>query len=261
MDIQARRRRCIQLLVLLAVLSVLVLLLVGPIPEDPDYHAFADDRALLGVSNALDVLSNLAFTVVGVAGIAWLAARGRKRFLYPAEWVAACVFFGAVALVGLGSAWYHLAPSNASLVWDRLPLAVATVGAFCLILAERVSPRWGGRLLGPLVLFALASVLYWIVTEGLDRGDLRPYALAQYYPGAAIVVILLTCPTPYTRGMDYAWVVGWYAFAKVFEFLDHAILDATGIVSGHTIKHLVAAMAAAWLLRMLHLRRTRCTAH
>src|SRR3972149_5897461 len=43
--------------------------------QDPSYHSFADARALLGVPNAFDVLSNLAFAAVGTAAGLFLGRR------------------------------------------------------------------------------------------------------------------------------------------------------------------------------------------
>jgi hypothetical protein len=46
-------------------------------------------------------------------------------------------------------------------------------------------------------------------------------------------------------GVSLYAVVAWYALAKVFESNDHAIFEATGHwVSGHTLKHLTASLAA-----------------
>ena len=44
-------------------------------------------------------------------------------------------------------------------------------------------------------------------------------------------------------------MLGLYAAAKLMELADQAVLDALGVTSGHTLKHLLAAAAALWLLR------------
>ena len=42
-----------------------------------------------------------------------------------------------------------------------------------------------------------------------------------------------------------------YAGSKLFEVGDAVVLAAGGIVSGHTIKHVLAAIAAAFITRWL----------
>ena len=42
--------------------------------------------------------------------------------------------------------------------------------------------------------------------------------------------------------------------AKIFELLDQPILDLSQVASGHTLKHLAAALSTYWMLRMLRLR-------
>ena len=53
-----------------------------------------------------------------------------------------------------------------------------------------------------------------------------------------------------TAAPDGAWwgVLIGYGIAKALEVADHAVLEQLGVLSGHTLKHLVAAAAAAWLL-------------
>ena len=132
-------RKPLWALVATAVLAGAVLLAMPRIPQEPGYHQFAETRAVLGVPNGLDVLSNLAFAVVGLAGIALVVSRGRA-LRDPRERWPWLVFFAGVTFTSLGSAWYHLAPSNASLVWDRLPMAVgfmALLSAAASLLRER----------------------------------------------------------------------------------------------------------------------------
>ena len=47
--------------------------MIRPIRQDQDYHRFADGRALLGMENAADVLSNIPFIVVGAMGLVFMA--------------------------------------------------------------------------------------------------------------------------------------------------------------------------------------------
>jgi hypothetical protein len=243
-------------LVAIGVLTLAVVATLGfvpPIPQDPSYHAFADRRAWLGVPNLLDVASNGLFLVVGALGVGSLW-RGRARFIDARERWPYLVFYAAVFFTGLGSAYYHLAPDNARLLWDRLPLAAGFTALLAAMIAERIDARAGLLWLAPLLMLAIGSVLYWDWSERVGQGDLRPYGLVQFYSGALIALILALYPSAYTRARDPFVVLGLYALAKLCEWLDRPIFAALGGVSGHTLKHLVAGVAVFWLLRMLRLR-------
>jgi len=228
--------------------AVAIAALVPRLAQDPRYHRFADTRRLLGVPNALDVLSNAGFAIVGAWG---LAAVGSATFVDRRERLPWWLLFAGVALTSAGSAWYHLHPTNASLVWDRLPMTLGFMGLFAALVGERVSVRWGVALLGPLVLLGAASVGYWTLTEARGAGDLRPYLLVQLYPLAAVPLLLSLFPARYTRGAGLLVALAWYLAAKVVESLDAEIFHALGFVSGHTLKHLFATAGAASLVRML----------
>lgn len=236
----------------IATLSLIAVALVysfAPIPQDPAYHRFADSREIFGLANAGDVLSNLAFLLVGSAGL-WIVPRGRAAG-QPALMLCYRVFFAGVVLTAFGSMYYHLAPDNARLVWDRLPMAVSFMAFFATVIAELVSARLARALLVPLVIVGVASVLYWIVTELRGAGDLRAYALVQFLPMLLIPVLLMLYPRP--RGyLRYILVlVACYAVSKGLEFADAEIFRMGEIVSGHTLKHLFAALAPACLLPWL----------
>src|SRR5512147_1689839 len=220
--------------------------------QNPAYHRFADDRTLLGIPHALDVLSNAGFLLAGLLGLA--ALRRKEAFLEREERLAWLVLFGGVLLTSAGSAWYHLDPTNPTLVWDRLPMTLGFMGLLAALVGERVSVEAGVWLLTPLVFLGLASVAYWSWTESLGDGDLRPYYLVQFYPLVAILLLLALYPPRYTRSADLLVGLGWYLAAKVAESYDGAIYRALGLVSGHTLKHLLATAGAAWLARMLLLR-------
>ena len=225
-----------------------------PIAQDPAYHAFADRRRIWGVPNALNVLSNLPFTVVGALGVSVVWRRGSG----PAwERAALLALFLGVGLTGFGSAWYHLAPTTMTLFWDRLPMTLAFMALLALTLGERVSERAGPWLL-PLCLAAgVGSVAHWQLGERVGAGDLRLYALVQFFPMLALPLALALYPRRWIRGADLLVAVGWYALSKVFEALDAPIFALGGVVSGHTLKHLAAAPAAAWLLRVARSWRDR----
>ncbi|HZW87685.1 MAG TPA: hypothetical protein VFF12_01285 [Myxococcaceae bacterium] len=225
------------------------------IPQDPGYHLFADARTVLGVPGGLNVISNVAFALVALAGLR-LLVRGGAVVQEPRERWAWIVFFVGVGLTSLGSAWYHLSPSNDTLLWDRLPMAVAFLALLSATISERVDPKVGARLLGPMVLAGIGGVLYWTATERAGAGDLRPYVLVQFFPLIAIPLLLLVGRPRYSHGWLYLVVLGLYALAKVAEVDDAAILRATGSVSGHTLKHLLAAASVGMLSAMLARRRS-----
>ena len=247
------RRGRIALVVGVAVAGIVVAAVLPPIPQDPAYHRFADHRTLLGVPHALNVLSNAPFVVAGVAGLALLRP-GRAAFVDGRERWPYAVFFAGLVLTAFGSAWYHLEPGNARLVWDRLPPAVTIMGLFVASIVERVSVRAGVGLLAPLVALGLGSVPYWHAGETQGRGDLRLYGLVQFYPMLAVPLMMALFPPRYTRAADLGVAVGIYAGAKVFEALDAAILAAGRVVSGHTIKHIFVALAGYQVARMLRAR-------
>jgi len=235
--------------------------LAAPIPQDPGYHRMADGRTLGGVPNALNVLSNAPFVLVGALGLWSVVARrsgdgirfieGRERWPYVA-------FFAGLCLTGVGSAYYHLATGNERLLWDRLPLAVTLMGLFAATLVERIGVRAGVLALGPLVAVGVASVLGWYAGERRGAGDLRLYALVQFYPMLAIPLAAGLFPSRYTRGADVATVIALYGVGKLFELLDARVFSLGGVVSGHTLKHLSAALSGYWVWRMLVRRRPAC---
>src|SRR5262245_2146486 len=231
--------------------------LAPPIPQDPAYHGFADQREFFGIPNALNVLSNAPFVVVGALG-AWAlrpANDGAARFIDGRERWPWAVFFVAFLLTGFGSAYYHLAPGNARLMWDRLPLAAALMGLFAAVIAERIGVGIGLALLPSMVAVALGSVLWWYAGEARGHGDLRLYALVQFYPLVAVPVMLYLFRPRYTLGGAVLVTVAFYGFAKVFEALDAPILRAGSVVSGHTLKHLAAGAAGYVIVWMLRARR------
>jgi Ceramidase len=251
-------RRVAILIGLLAV-GVLGILALDPIPQDPGYHAFADSRSLLGIPHFGNVVSNAGFAVVGILGILALARRrGHDIFAQRSDAWPYMVFFIGVALVSLGSAYYHWAPSNDRLLWDRLPMSIAFMAFFSAIIADRIDAKAGnGWLMAVLIGCGIASLIYWNWTESLGRGDLRFYGLVQFFPLIAIPAVCWLFPEyRYLAGRYIVWMVGWYGLSKVLEHFDGEVFDLLGhTVSGHTLKHLAAAMATLVVLQMLLARR------
>ena len=240
----------------IAIAMIFAVAFLPPLPEPQVFRGLADNRTLLGVANFLNVVSNLPFLLVGVWGLYFLlhAAPSGKAFADQRERWPYFICFFALILTCFGSVYYHLETDSARLFWDRLPMAIAFMALFSAVIVERIGIGPGLRLLMPLVLIGLASVLYWRWSLLYATENLLPYAIVQYGSILAIVVMAAVYPSRYTRGADIIQVVAIYALAKVAEVLDAWIYALGGIVSGHTLKHLIAAIAAYWLLRMLRRR-------
>ncbi|MBC8404786.1 MAG: ceramidase domain-containing protein [Planctomycetes bacterium] len=236
--------------------------LVGPLAQDPDYFEFADPRALWGVPNAGNVLSNLAFVAVGLLGlvrsVAWTpnslgdddlpGADPQLRWAYR-------LFFLGIFLTGFGSAYFHWQPNNWTLLADRLPMAVAFMALASALIGESTKPALGRRLLWPLIALGLASVGYWYTTEAAGDGDLRPYVLVQFLPMLILPAMLWRLGSR-LQPTSYAWgTIAFYVLAKAAEVLDEQIFTATGTISGHALKHLLAALGCGIFLRGMRCRK------
>jgi hypothetical protein len=235
----------IALLSALGLLGTLsVLLWVPRIPQDPAYHHFADLRAFWGIPNAMNVLSNIFLVLVGILGMnsCWRKSRTHFRKLKG-------VFFTAVTLTGFGSMTYHWLPSNDTLVWDRAPMAVMFMTLCLIIMADRISYSLASKLLWPMAAMGVLSVVYWWMSELRGEGDLRLYGIVAFLPLALIPVTIALLPNGTIKNGSIWLAICWYALAKLFELLDKPIYDWTGIVSGHTLKHVCAAVAIYCLFR------------
>lgn len=238
------RAKALGLWLLGAVLAGLAGLLPR-IPQPLQYHYFADQRACFGMQNCLDTASNVLFMLAGVAGLGFLRSKpGRLAFIEPYEALPYALFFLATILAGFGSGYYHIAPDNGRLVWDRAAVALALMSWFAAILCERVSLAAG-----------LGSVAYWGWSEAHGMGDLRPYGLMQLYPMLLIPLLLWLYPPRYSGDRDILIVIGLYLLALLCDLTDRPIAALTGLFSGHTAKHVIAALAMYWVV--LRLRRRR----
>jgi len=224
-----------------------------PTPQPASYHQFADQRSWLGIPNFANVISNLPFAFVGLWGLRFLSKDPGCRFIDARERWPYLVAFVGLLLTAFGSAYYHLASSNSRLVWDRLPMTVVFGSLIAVVIAERISVEAGLKLLPFLIASAAGSVLQWYHDELHGHGDLRLYAAVQIYAALILLIALLLKPR-YSRSFDFAMVFGFYVLAKIFETADRFIFAHTHLVSGHTLKHLAAAAAGYWILRMLEKR-------
>lgn len=229
------------------VAALIALWVHAPILQPPGYHDFADRRSIWGLHNFWNVVSNVPFLLVALWGIR--ALRSEAAFLQTWERAAYWVLLSGVALVAIGSGYYHLRPDDGTLFWDRLPMAVVFMSLLATTIGERISLHAGRLLLIPLLALGVASVVYWRLS-----GDLRLYGLVQYYPLLALPLMILLFPPRYTGGAALLAMAGFYALAKVFELLDRriAVAVATG---GHPWKHAVAALAMLCYVNMVAHRR------
>jgi hypothetical protein len=233
-------------LALTLLLPLLVALAIDPIAQPHGYHDFADQRALFGIPHFVNVASNIAFLAVGALGLALCASR--SDIGARACWA---TFFFGMASIGIGSGYYHLSPDNDTLVWDRLPMTLAFMGLLAALLAEQVNEALGRLLLVPAVAVGMASVAWWHYT-----GDLRFYGWVQFAPLLAIPVALALFPARYTHRVYLLYGVGIYGLAKLAELLDHQLFSLTrDTLSGHSLKHLLAAMATLFVYLMLRRRQ------
>ena len=241
-------------IVALTMLCIAAALLLPAVPQSLEYHHFADRRDLLGIANFLDVVSNLGFLIVGIAGLV-IVFGGRARFEFRSErWPSAVFFLGAL-LTALGSGYYHLAPDNESLFWDRLPMTIAFMGLVSSQIVDRIHLRVGLALLVPMLLVGAASVIYWRATERAGVGNVLPYGILQGYTVLIVLLLAMLSPSRYTRSNDLYWVFGWYVLSKLLETFDAEILHLGGVVSGHTLKHVAAALAG-WTVCYMLMHRT-----
>jgi hypothetical protein len=232
------------------------LLLTPPWPQPIAYHKFADQRPLLGLPHMLNVASNLPFLIVGIWGMIWMARHpGSSAFLQPAERWAYWLYFLGLALTGIGSSYYHADPTNETLVVDRMALAMTFMALFTAILAERLCWKLSAWLVGPLVALGVGSVLYWHWTETQGAGDLRFYFVVQFFPLVALPILFLLFKPRYTGTGDMLASLACYGVAKLVEYWDANVYAQGGLVSGHTLKHLVAGLSAYFVLFMLQRRR------
>jgi hypothetical protein len=238
-------------IVAVAIAAVAGAFALDPVPQDPAYHAFADARKMAGVANAWNVLTNLPFLAVGVWGFAVLRQIPDEL---RTHYIVLCA---GVMLVAFGSAYYHLEPSTWTLVWDRLPMTVAFMALFSAVIADRISWLAGRGLLWPSVALGITSIAWWVHTEQAGAGDLRAYGVVQFLPMMLIPMMLLLRQGQWLRA-PWLWAgLAAYLGAKLAEHFDSAIFTAVGGASGHSLKHLLAALASAFVIRAFHAARRK----
>ncbi len=231
------------ILTILAVLSLVGMFIASPIEQDEVYHNFSDNRTLLNIPNFWNVISNVPFFIVGFLGLYKLNSIALIKTQY-------LLFFLGVLLVAFGSGYYHLNPDDHTLVWDRIPMTIAFMALFSIVISEFISAGKGRTLLFPLLITGLLAVLYWVVFS-----DLSFYAFVQFYPMLAIPVILIFFKSDYNLTIGYWLLLFAYIISKLLEHFDYEVHHFLKVLSGHSLKHIVAATGVFVLFHTYTIRK------
>ncbi len=232
----ATRRETI--LLIAAVLALLAAVFGPSVAQHDHYHTFADQRDLLGLPFAMDVLSNLPFAIAGLLGLVMLVRSPKQP-----QRNYAVLFFAGLIVTAIFSTLYHLNPNNDTLALDRLGMVAGFAGMLGLATAQRISARAGVATTAAVLLLGPVAVAVWAASA-----NLLPWALLQ---GGAMVMLLvlslckplLTVPSAFV--VNLLPVIAFYTVAKLLELGDHQVFELTNhLISGHSLKHTVAALAA-----------------
>ena len=225
----------------IALIFIIALALYGRIPQSQGYYEFSDNRSFFGIPNFFDVVSNLSFLLAGIYGLLLFRKNAPPGSL-PSLRCAYLTFFVGNALVAFGSGYFHLNPNDSTLFWDRLPITISFMSFVTIIVGEYIHEAVAKKLLVPLLFLGLFSVLWWRLTDNHDGGDLRIYIIVQFLPMLLIPLVIWLYP-PTLEPNSYIWgLLGMYGLAKIFELLDEPIFQILKVVSGHTLKHVAAAL-------------------
>lgn len=224
------------LILLLINISTLILLFTNQaIHQDPSYHNFVDVRPILGHPNFFDCLSNIFFLVISFIGFKY--AKTNKLSI---SWKA---FFISIGLVAFGSYYYHFNPNNQTLVWDRLPMTLGFMSLITAVFCETFKLNNEKIILLLTNAVGVLSVVVWVMTK-----DLRLYYWVQLTPIISLLIIGLF----FSKNLNAKYMLGAFALyilAKVTEHKD-ALFFETLSISGHTIKHILAAVSVYFLYLM-----------
>ena len=228
-------------------IAVIALIIKGPIPQEPAYHNFADKCNILGIPNFMNVITNLPFLFIGIAGITVTskASQSEKRL----KIISITLFIGFILLF-FGSSYYHYQPSHFSLIFDRIPILVIIMSLLSIFIYDYFGASAGKKYFYFLNLMGVASIIYWYHTELLGNGDLRLYILLQFYPLVSIPLILWLYKAPYNYTGEVICIFIAYAIARITEGLDKEIFSLTGFISGHSLKHIFMAVAGGFIVLM-----------
>ncbi len=236
------------ILIFIFVVSFLILFLFDAMNQPLTYHEFADKRIIFGIPNFFNVTTNITFALFGIIGFIYTLKNRQKEGSW--SWI---IFFLGVAIVSLGSGYYHLNPNNDTLVWDRLPMTIGFMGLFIAILSEYVNQNIERYFLIPAILLGFATVIYWHYFD-----DLRFYLWIQYMPLLTVPLAMLLFKGKYTHQKYLIFALLFYLFAKITESYDKEIFCFLyEQLSGHSMKHLLASIGPFYIYLMLKRREVR----
>ena len=246
-------------MLILLIAGLMLSVFVDPIAQASSYHQFSDSRSVFSIPNFINVFSNLPFLLIGLFSIQQLLAN-RLVILNELRWVY-LIFFAGVIFIAIGSSYYHLWPTNRTLVWDRLPMTIAFMSLFSIIIAEFISLRSARLIVWPLLILGVSSVIYWQLSENAGQGDLRPYILVQFLPLLMVPVIFGCFDSRFSHNNSYWWLLGFYLLAKLAEHFDAQLHSYLGLISGHSLKHIFAALGIGLVVLSYTLRIDKKTAN
>jgi hypothetical protein len=246
----------VTLLIAIALSAVIGMLLHDPIAQDLNYHRFSDSREIFSIPNFWNVVSNVPFLIVGISGLYKIIVSGTLNIIGDIK-ISYILLFLGISLIALGSGYYHLWPDNQTLAWDRLPMTIVFMALFSIVISEFISTPAGKALLLPFISAGISSVIYWHFSELEGAGDLRFYAFVQFFPMVAIPIILICFSSRYSGVNAYWLLLTVYIAAMLFEQFDNEVYNGLGIISGHSIKHVVSA-SGLYILLVSYERRS-CT--
>jgi 1-acyl-sn-glycerol-3-phosphate acyltransferase len=203
-----------------------------------NYLHFADQRMLVGLPQAMDTLSNLPFAIAGLVGLFTLKGRApslEKRF--------GLLFFLGLIATSIFSSWFHQNPTEPlRLAADRFGMLIAFTGIVGLACSYYVS-----RNLAYVVATSTASLGIIGIYSALHYDSITVWAITQLGSLALLLALgiraRLNPGNEKSLGLLFLGVV--YAAAKAFEMADQPVFIWTEqIISGHSLKHIVASLAA-----------------
>lgn len=241
------------ILLSISLCTITAIFFIEPIPQDLSYHSFNDQNLIFNIPNFWNVLSNLPFLIVGILGIKTIKSLNSISYNQQRAFN---TFFIGVALVAFGSGYYHISPSNESLLWDRLPMTIAFMALFSLVVDEFISEKLSELMFFPLVFLGGFSVLYWNYTELQGHGDLRMYVVVQFLPMILIPIILLIFKPKAIQVKGYWLLLLAYLLAKLLEYFDKEIHEVLVVISGHSLKHVMAAYGVWLFLKSIQSKKS-----
>lgn len=234
----------------LAIISVIALIIHGPIAQNQDYHVIADARKFCGIPNVINVITNLPFALVGLLGMQVVSSIKEKKLMRICFMICTGFLF-----VTIGSGYYHLRPNNNTLVYDRIPIIIIVMSFFAFIIYDSISLKRGYEALIILNIIGVMSVIYWIITEHTGNGDVRWYGMVQFFPILAIPVMLKLYNSTYKHWKQIALIFLLFGIARISEMFDNEIYHLLNeIISGHSLKHLFMAAAGYEIIVLLRYR-------